>query len=272
MRPSPRTRPIKPEMGPDMAAAIVKRIRFLPEPAAGDVICRFTEPRAVAAASVSIEPSGLSLLPADAENGDLVVIIAPTALGLEDHPDGPKPVVLKNESGTVRWRPGRAVLECSAANSESLLAAVIGFAFLEGELRRLEQELLPYEISAPADAAIAYRIERSSRAEWERLAQTMKHLSLLRLTFARLEPHLASPPRTLDLEGRRAAAGLVARSGVRARLESFGNRLEACEDLYEGAVDRITDFRWYRKGEILETIIIVLLVLEVILMGLQWFK
>jgi hypothetical protein len=273
------------------AAVTVRHIRFAPEPAAGESVRRrYSLPRQVAAVE---ESSELGELPMDQSwpeaFDDLFVILAPTPLplGLQKmvdlwlsppgHPDSPWTVVVKLESSTIRWRPGRAVLEyseaaSSAARKESLLAALTGFAFFESELRRLEQDLLPHEASAPGDAAFAYQIRQNSHAEWERLGRTMHALSLLRLTFARLEPVLATPPRFLDPEGRRAAARLAIRSGVPTRLESVGKRLEACEDLYEGAVDRISDFRWYRTGEILEITIVVLLVLEVILMAWQLLR
>jgi len=143
---------------------------------------------------------------------------------------------------------------------------LIDFAFFEGELRRLEHALVPYEASAPADVKLAYRIRLDSRPEWERLDRTMEGLSRLRLSFAGIEPSLSSASRSLDPESRRIATRLAIRTGIPARLESFSNRLEACEDLYEGAVDRITDFRGWRRGEILEIIIIVLLVIEVVVM------
>jgi hypothetical protein len=243
---------------------------------------RLTQARQVAAVE---EPSDLSQLPSDhpwpEPFKDLFVIAAPTALSADlrktvdlwlsppDHPDAPQAIVLNLDSGTIRWRPGRAVLECAPANRETLLAALLGFAFFEGELRRLEQELLPFEASAAGDAALAYRIRQQTHAEWDRLGKTMENLSLLRLALAKLEPALATFSRTLDAESRYASARLSARAGIPARLESLSARLEACEDLYEGAVDRVTDFRWYRKGEILETVIVVLLVLEVILMAWQ---
>jgi hypothetical protein len=264
------------------AAFAVKHIRFTREPADQEtVLRRFTQPRQITAVE---KPSELGKVPMDRSwpepFDDLFAIVAPTSLPQDlrekvdlwlsppDHPDAPQPVTLRLKSGTIRWRPSRAVVEYNAG-SESLLAALTTFAFFEGELRRLEQDLLPYEASAPGDTALAYRIRSNGRAAFERLGRTMENLSILRLKFARLEPVLSTPPRSLDREGRRAAAGLAARSGVRARLESFSNRLEACEDLYEGAVDRITDFHWYRKGEFLETTIIVLLVVEVILMAFQ---
>jgi hypothetical protein len=225
---------------------------------------------------------------------DLVVIVAPARLPADleaeikawlsptDNPEAPPsqvlpPVVVKIESGVIRWRPGRAVLEYADAESnpagmDSLLDALAGFAFLEGELRRLEQAVAPFEASAPRDVPLAYRIRQSAHAAWDRLGETMEALAVLRLTFARLEPLLAAPPRSLDQAARRAATLLASRSRVPARLESLSDRLEALEDLYEGAVDRITDFRWYRKGEILETTIIVLLAVEVALLVWQLWR
>jgi hypothetical protein len=243
---------------------------------------RFTRPRQIVSVGESFD---LSQLPKDhpwpEAFDDLFVILAPTALSADlrktvdfwlsrpDHPDAPRAITLKLDSGTIRWRPSRAVLECSPANGEILLAALLGFASFEGELRRLEQQLLPFVDSAPADASLAYRIHQNGHADWDRLGKTMENLALLRLAFVQLEPALATFSRTLGAESRHACARLSSRSGIPARLESLTARLEACEDLYEGAVDRITDFRWYRKGEILETIIVVLLVLEVILMAWQ---
>jgi uncharacterized Rmd1/YagE family protein len=62
---------------------------------------------------------------------------------------------------------------------------------------------------------------------------------------------------------------LKARADIEARLEALNDRLETIEDLYEGAIDRITDYRNYRKGSFLEIAIIVLLGLEVALLLLH---
>jgi hypothetical protein len=53
------------------------------------------------------------------------------------------------------------------------------------------------------------------------------------------------------------------------RLEGFSNRLEACEDLYEGANDRIADYHWYLEGGWMELTIILLLLIEIVLMGMD---
>jgi hypothetical protein len=142
------------------------------------------------------------------------------------------------------------------------VAALVDFAFFEGELRRLEQDLLPYEASASDDIAFAYQIRQADRIQWRRLGQTQQSISGLRLVFARLEPSLRSVSRVLPPDARQAMTCLLAGSDVPSRLEAFKGRLEACQDLYEGAVDRIADFRWYRHGELLEITIVVLLILE----------
>ncbi len=164
--------------------------------------------------------------------------------------------------GRLLWRPDRAVFAGPVADRDDVLAGVADFGFYEAALRRLEAEATPHEQAAAADVRLAYRIADADRDQWDRLGQAMERLAALRLTFARLEPRLTIPPRDLPVAGRRAFRRLVARAEVEARLEAVSNRLEACEDLYEGAVDRITDHRWWRRGHRLETIIVVLLAVE----------
>src|SRR5206468_3620296 len=98
------------------------------------------------------------------------------------------------------------------------------------------------------------------------LADTIEALYQMRLTFARLEPRLAHPPRSLSRPSRRLVARLLHYADLEARLESFSDRLEACEDLYEGATDRIADYRWYRGGHMLEWGILIFLMIEVLLL------
>ena len=153
------------------------------------------------------------------------------------------------------------------ALDSSALAGISEFAFYEGELRRLESAIASIETSAVADAPIAYSIKAKTRNEWTRFEETMKSLALLRLTFAKLEPRLLTPSRALPIAGRRLFRQLSRRARIEDRLAAMTDRLEVCEDLYEGAVDRITDYRWFRKEMVLETIIVVLLLLEVLQLG-----
>ena len=52
------------------------------------------------------------------------------------------------DGGRLRWRPGRAALEGPLTAAEDVLAGLVDFAFYEGELRRLEAALPPFEAAA----------------------------------------------------------------------------------------------------------------------------
>jgi len=243
---------------------------------------RFTKPRAMVAVEEQADFDSRPLSASWPETVDeLYVVRVPASLpanlqkdldlwlAAADHAESAQPVAIRFDSGTIRWRAGRAVLQAADDVIESLLSGLIDFAYYESELRRLEYGLLPYEKSAIADVELAYRIRQVSQTEWPRLCQTMENLSRMRFAFAAIEPYLSSASRALDREARRVAMRLAVRSELAARLESFSDRLEACEDLYEGAVDRVADFRSYRRGELLEVIIIVLLAMELIAMILS---
>ena len=174
------------------------------------------------------------------------------------------PATMKSRWGTIRWRPGRAVIECTADHFESLLLALTDFALLESELRRLDAELRDVEGQVGADVTLSCRVQWQHRSQWDRVVQTTEQLLHMRLAFSRLESqmNIGSPAR--DLATRRTTSSLLRKIRMPARLEAYGSRLEACEDLYQGALDRIAEFRGYHMGEWLEIIIILLLALEVI--------
>ncbi len=178
-------------------------------------------------------------------------------------------VTVESELGKVTWQPGRAAILGSATDAETLLPAVIDFAFYEAELRKLEEAILPHQATADADVSLSYNICHADQPQWDRLYQTMEQLYRLRLAFARLEPHLASADLSLPIDARRVFNRLLVKTRIEARLEALNDRLEVLEDLYEGACDRITDYRNYRKGTLLEMGIVVLLLLEVVLLLVQ---
>jgi hypothetical protein len=191
-------------------------------------------------------------------------------IGKPDHPQAVNTVAVDIESAKLRWRPGRAVLFGSPEDSADLVGALVQFSLFEGELRRLESALLPYQQSADTDVKLSYNIRASDQSQWDRLYKTMEHLYSLRLQFARLEPCLYQSPRTLSGQGRSVFEKLRVRADIDARLEALNDQLETIEDLYEGAIDRITDYRNYRKGSLLEIAIVILLALEVAL--LLWHR
>jgi len=269
-------------------AVAVRRVRFADDssaPAPDGVLCRFVQPRAAVAVH---EDLGISdLLPENAatapEPGDCLDIVltsrdVPAELRkkLETwlapcDPQAAPALAIELDGARVMWRAGKAWVQGSANRSKDLPAALIDFAFYEGELRRLEQALLPYEATGSGDADVAFRIRSASRADWERFGRTVESLARMRLIYARLEPQLYLPPRALPPVARKLVSRLRVRADVSDRLEALNDRLEACEDLYEGAVDRITDYRLYEKGLLLEVIIVVLLAIEAVLLAWEFW-
>jgi hypothetical protein len=237
-------------------------------PTDGSVIAEFAQPRRVFAVQTAVAGDGVSQvgivrLPEGtlSNRGRADAWIAPSAAQ-----DGVDAVNILFDGGRIRWRPDRAVIEAAPEAAPDAMSAVVEFAFLEGELRRLEQALQSYESGAAHDVKHAYGIRSEHGDQWGRLVNTMEGLAQLRLAFARLEPQLMKGRRALPARSRRLVTRLLAKSDAATRAEALSDRMEACEDLYEGAVDRITDFRWYRKGYWLEMAIVILLAAEVLLL------
>ena len=149
----------------------------------------------------------------------------------------------------------------TASDSESASATDPAIDHLAREVAHFESLLPGFEKNASADVSFTYVIRRRDRREWHRIAGILETLARLRL---RLAVALAMPA-NLPLPSRR----LLRKAGTIRRLEAISDRLEALEDLYEGAVDRINDHRYWRDGHVLEIIIILFLALEGILIAVD---
>jgi hypothetical protein len=276
------TRPLNPAATPRPNQTLsVRRIRFVAEaPADSKVRREFKQPRRTLAVE---ELAGVTELPPakvwpEPTDHCWMVLVPPSSTGdglpnaeawlaPPDQPEAVPPVVIERDDERILWRPGRALVQCKADRREDLVAALTDFAFYEGELRALEEALEAREAQAQADVAFAHRIRQRDRRHWKRFKEMIEYFSQLRLTFARLEPRLARGSRTLSPAARPVMSRLLKKADVAVRLEAFSDRLEALEDLYEGANDRVADFRWYRDGHLLEIGIVVLLLIEALLMS-----
>lgn len=240
------------------------------EPGDGRRLMRtFADPRAAVAVAQTIDRAKLPNATVWPEPTDRLDVLVSTDrrtdaawMARPAEPDAPLAIEVPVDGGRVRWRPGRAAMEGPIEQPADVLAALVEFAFYEGELRAPESAVTPIEAGAADDVKFAYGINSAGQPHWLRFRQTMEQLATFRLTFARLEPHLGRAPRSLPPQARRAFARLCAKANVEDRLEAVSDRLEACEDLYEGAVDRITDHRWWHRGQRAEHIIVALLAVE----------
>lgn len=266
-------------------AVVVKRIRFVREtpPPSASVVHEFTNPRRCVAVQEVVDAADIAAPRAWPEPTDeLLVELAPAPIearklaeGLMQRPDNREAVAtmaFAQNGRSIQWRPGRAIVQGPAEGLGEVVAALVDFAFYEGELRTLERAIDSREAGAYADAARAHRIRFSDRRHWQRIGETIEQLQTMRLEYASLQSALANAPRRFERDARTVMTRLLEQAEVETRIEAAGNRLEAFEDLYEGANDRVADFRWYLSGEWLEVGIIFLLLVEIALMGYEIYR
>ncbi|HEY1190269.1 MAG TPA: hypothetical protein VGE74_21735 [Gemmata sp.] len=259
---------------------VAKRIRFAAHSvASGHVRRTFKHPRFCLAVEDEIAWADLPREPPKPEPLDelFVVLVPPGAAGAWAEtgagwlapvadPDAPA-VSVTHKGDRIEWRPGRAVVFLAGAVRDEVLPAVAEFAFYEAELRRLEGELDAREAVAQEDVPRTQTIRRRDKAHWPRFEAAIEAFARMRLAAARLFPrfeHLsgvAPGPSAAKL-----AARLLRHAQVERRSALVDARLEACEDLYEGANDRVADHKGWRDGHVLEVIIVLLLLLEVVLL------
>jgi hypothetical protein len=279
-------RPTNPAASPRPNQTIsIRRIRFVAE-VSGETRLRreFRQPRRMLAVEEVAELTDLppaKVWPEPTDHCWIVLVPPGTAgdglpsaeawLAPPDQAEAVPSVVLERDDERIEWRPGRALVQCKADRREDIVAALTDFAYYEGELRALEEAVEARETQAQADVAFAHRIRQRDRRHWKRFKELIEYFSQLRLTYARLEPRLAKGARTLSPAARQVMTRLLKKADVEARLEALNDRLEAMEDLYEGANDRVADFRWYRDGHLLEVAIVVLLLIEGLVMSADMY-
>ena len=261
-------------------AIVAKRVHFLDEAPAGTKVLRsFQHPKPRVAVEEEVQ---FADLPAQKELPDpvdrLTAILIPSAAVAEakklsedwmatpDRDGSISTVAFAWNGQKIQWRPGRLLVQGSPDAFEGILKAATDFAFYESELRALEQTLDSHEAQALQDVARSQRIRFRDRKHWPRFAELTEYFCRMRLTYASLEPHLVIASGTLPRDARQVMARLLDEAEITDRLEAVSNRLEACEDLYEGANDRVADYRWYIGGHLLEVGITLLLLVEVALL------
>jgi len=167
---------------------------------------------------------------------------------------------------TICWHCCQINVIAPAEESEKLIPALLDFDQVMREVQKLQQVLPSIESVAISDVPGTLRIRRKDSAQWKRIGSIMENLARMRLEFARFEALVFNPASDLSPLAKRIFRSLVRKADLENKLESLSDRMEVLEDLYEGAVDRINDHRYWRDGHILEIIIIVLLAGEVLLL------
>lgn len=261
-------------------AVQLRRVRFTPHPITGTRVRRaFKQPRACLAVEQTIPFAECMSAPERVRAADTldIVVVTPESrsewerigsdwLRSSPDPEAVQAVAVTLDDARIQWLPGRAVVEAKTNLAEDIINGLIEFAFHEGEVRALEREVEKYETQARADAPLTVKIEGKDRRHWPRFRRICEDLIQLRISFASLEPRVERGSRYLSKLSRSAAARLYRSAAARARMEGLDGRLEVCEDLYDGVIDRIADYHGWHTGHVLEVIIIFLLLIEAGLM------
>jgi len=172
-----------------------------------------------------------------------------------------------NGFATVTWQSTQATVLADALHIETAVEAVNAFQARHQALLALAQPLPELEQQAVADVTLCYRIDNRDRQQWPRLETLIHQLARTRLDIARLSGELSSDPAGMPPPAAKLLRKLGKAAGLKAHMNQLSDRYEALEDLYEGAIDRINDHRYWRDGHVLEIIIIVVLLAEVLLLS-----
>jgi hypothetical protein len=268
------------DLQPSSAAVTALRIRFLADaPAAGRILAEFADPerRYALAETISpdaLPPAGQDTVPLD----ELYVLSIPAGaatpfdaqqraaawMAKPAAPTAEPTLEIVMRSDRLLWRPGRALVQGAPERLDENLAALVEFAFYEGQLRRLETEIAADWPTAEADVPLTHQVDAQGLKRLAHVADMTRRTTLRRMRFARLEPHLEKPSAALPGSARRLAAELATQAEVVDRLKALDDRLEVHEDLYELANDRLSEFRYFRAEFWLEVGIIVILIVEII--------
>jgi hypothetical protein len=178
----------------------------------------------------------------------------------------PSPVILKLQDAQVWWRPGAAVIFAAPLRIEPLLAGLVDFAYYEGELRKLEQEIAASWPELEEDSPLAYDVNADNFARDKILGSRMQQALRRRQRHSRIEPHLLLAAAHLPAPAQALIERLREEARTEDRMEILDGQIEVNEQVYEMSSQRMGEYRNARREFILECLIIVLLAAETLIM------
>jgi hypothetical protein len=265
------------------------RIRFVKQVSAGSApLCSFADPypRFAIAESLSVEELLALPVAAEPEEDQLRLVLLPAGLAspleLQQRAEewmhrgrlsaGQPTADLMLRSERILWRPGQALMIGPPDRLQEVLPGLVEFAFYEGELRKLERETEAEWEIAEVDVYLTHSVDAEALERRGHVDEMTLHVTRRRMRFARLEPCLEKASISLCGPARRLATELAMQAEVIDRLGWLDDRLEVCEDLYELANDRLSEFTYFNREFRLELWIIVLLVAEVVIMSVELWQ
>jgi hypothetical protein len=271
------------------ASASALRIRFVEQPphgAAPIATFRHPYPRFAIAEPLTVEQLLALPIASEPPEDQLRLLLLPAGLASPQELQleaeewmhrgglsaGQPTIDLMLRSERILFRPGQALMIGPPERLQEVLPGLIEFAFYEGELRKLEHEMEADWETAEVDVYLTHSVGRDEVQRRSHVDEMTIHMTRRRMRFARLEPRLEKASISLPGPARRLATELATQAEVIDRLGWLDDRLEVCENLYELANDRLSEFSYSDREFRLELWIIVLLVAEVIIMAAElWY-
>jgi len=184
-------------------------------------------------------------------------------------PGSAETVAVRSGEVSAQWRPARAVIIAPAHQALAAIESVIDFSYHEAALQQIEAAIAGSWSAAEADAPLAYAITALSSESDRQIGERMRGVLQSRLHLGRLEPHVLRPAGHLPPAARDLGEALREAALCEDRLETADGQIETQEYIYELTSQRIGEHRHARQGFVLETVIIILLGVEVVLMIAQ---
>ncbi len=257
------------------------RIRFLPAaPPGATVLARFRDPYDRVAV---VEPIPLDQLPPAAgaaePTDELHFLFLPSGSAntpyeeqkrgedwMQAPPGDPfavQPIDLTLRNDRVLWRPGRALVLGAPDRMKEILLALVHFAFYEGEMRRLEQEIREAWPLVERDLPLTHQVSRDELKRWPDANRMVLLSAQWRVRLTRLDLYLSKVPAQLTGNVRKVYAELLLwNAELPDRYIALDDQIEIFQDLYESANDRLSEYAYFRKEFIIEAWIVVILALE----------
>ena len=181
-------------------------------------------------------------------------------------PDEPATLELLFRGDRVLWRPGRALMQGSHERMPEVFAALVDFAFYEGQLRDLERETPEKLENATADVPLTHAVTEVDLLRQAHVNQVTEWAGRARIRFTSIQPRLEKASIGLAPVSRRLVTELCVQSETAERLRAVDDQLEVIEDLYELANDRLTEFAYFSREYRIEIWILAALIIEAVVM------
>lgn len=174
------------------------------------------------------------------------------------------PVVLQGVM--IYWSPQRMSVIAPLERLNSLRGAMIEFCYFERELRTMEDDITARWPQLEMDTPLAFEFVEKAVSEKRDLMRRFQDVIRIRAQLARLAPHIECPsvypPTLVSQVGER----LREKARLSERLQFVREQVDVFEKVYEMCGQRVSDFMSSRTGHTLESVIIILLAAETILL------